>query len=114
MSRASAKKPSRMSAGPKSRMSVSPKSANGPHGSDCEFCGDQTGPCRKAIKALREELVEYLDKMFEARQRSFIKFIENDLNIEEQVDPRGENVLNTFYKNHNTVNKMYDNFRLCK
>ena len=66
------------------------------------------------IRALRKELIEYLDKLFETRQRNFIKFIENDLNIEEQLDPRNENVINAFYKNHNTVNKMYDNFRLCK
>ena len=40
------------------------------------------------IRALRKELIEYLDKLFETRQRNFIKFIENDLSIEEQVDPR--------------------------
>ena len=66
------------------------------------------------MKVLRKQLVDYLDELFEARQRNFIKFIENDLNIEEQLDPRNKNVLSTFYKNHNTVNKMYDNFRLCK
>ena len=52
--------------------------------------------------------------MFTEKQKSFIKFIEGDIDIETQVDVEGDNVLHSFYKNHNTVNKMYDNFRLCK
>ena len=66
------------------------------------------------IKVLRAELKEYVDRLFAQRQKDFINFIENDLQIEEQIDPSDKNVINTFYKNHNTVNKMYDNFRLCK
>ena len=72
----------------RTRMSRSKKSDDIDHDSDCEFCGDQKRPCKMSIKALRKELIEYLDKLFETRQRNFIKFIENDLSIEEQVDPR--------------------------
>ena len=66
------------------------------------------------IRVICSELKEYVDSLFSTRQKNFINFIENDLQIEEQIDPDDKNVINTFYKNHNTVNKMYDNFRLCK
>ena len=66
------------------------------------------------IKALRGELEEYLNELFERRQKEFIKFIENDFDIEDQVDPHSGDVISAFYKNHNTLNKMNDNFRLCK
>ena len=55
-----------------------------------------------------------LDTMFAKRMQEFIDFIENDLEIENQVNIESDTILTTFYKNHNTVNKMYDNFRLCK
>ena len=35
------------------------------------------------IKALRGELEEYLNELFERRQKEFIKFIENDFDIED-------------------------------
>lgn len=63
---------------------------------------------------MKEELLDYINELFHQRMKSLIKFIENDLSIEDQVNVDGDSVLDTFYKNHNTVNKMYDNFRLCK
>lgn len=87
---------------------------------DCELCGGQGygGPCEQAIEQLRDELrdelIGHINQLFEDRQKSFIKFIEDDLDIETQVNVDGENVVSTFYKHHNTMNKMMDNFRLCK
>ena len=84
------------------------------HDDNCEFCGNPQRPCKMIIKALRGELEEYLNELFERRQKEFIKFIENDFDIEDQVDPNSGDVISAFYKNHNTLNKMNDNFRLCK
>ena len=82
----------------------------------CELCNGHGygGPCQEAIIIVKDELKSYLDSMFAKRMQEFINFIENDLEIENQVNIESDTVLATFYKNHNTVNKMYDNFRLCK
>ena len=82
----------------------------------CELCNGTTfgEPCHEAIEKLRTELLELINSLFEKRQAEFIHFIENDLEIENQINVKSDDVLKTFYKNHNTVNKMYDNFRLCK
>jgi len=61
---------------------------------------------------LREELLEYIDEKFNYKIKEFRKFIEEDLDIEDQLNVDDDNVIGAFYKNHNTVNKMYDNFRL--
>ena len=53
------------------------------HDDDCEFCGNPQRPCKMIIKALRAELEEYLNQLFERRQKEFIKFIENDFDIED-------------------------------
>ena len=82
----------------------------------CKLCNGHGygGPCHEAIMKVKEELMNYVKSLFTKKQAEFINFIENDLEVENQVNVKSENVLKTFYKNHNTVNKMYDNFRLCK
>ena len=95
-------------------MSHSARASSIPHDDDCEFCGNPTRPCKKIIKILREELEQYLSQLFEKRHKEFIDFIEGDFDIEDQVDPNSENVISTFYKKHNSMNKMNDNMRLCK
>lgn len=46
--------------------------------------------------------------------KEFIDFIEDKLEVEDQVDVTKENVIDTFYKKNNTVNKMNENFRLLE
>ena len=67
---------------------------------------------QKKLDDLRAELLDYIDEKFDVKQKEFRKFIEEDLDIEDQLNVDDDNVINAFYKNHNTVNKMYDNFRL--
>ena len=46
--------------------------------------------------------------------KEFIDFIEDKLEVEDQVDVTKENVIDTFYKKNNTMNKMNENFRLLE
>lgn len=46
--------------------------------------------------------------------QEFINFIEDSIDVEEQVDPEKDNVIHTFYRDHNTLHKMNENFRLLE
>ena len=46
--------------------------------------------------------------------QEFIDFIEEVVAYEDQIDTDQDNVIHAFYKEHNTLNKMNENFRLLE
>ena len=55
-----------------------------------------------------------INELFVKRMREFIDFIEDSLEVTDQIDVNQPNVIDAFYKEHNTLNKMNENFRLRK
>ena len=46
--------------------------------------------------------------------QEFVEFIEEYVNVDDQVDVTQDNVIHAFYREHNTLNKMNENFRLLE
>lgn len=46
--------------------------------------------------------------------KEFTDFIEEVVEVEDQTDPDNNNIIHAFYRNHNTLNKMNENFRLLE
>ena len=46
--------------------------------------------------------------------QEFIAFIEEVVDVDDQIDVEKDNVVHTFYREHNTLNKMNENFRLLE
>ena len=46
--------------------------------------------------------------------KEFIEFIEESLDIDDQIDPEKDNVIHAFYREHNTLQKTNENFRLLE
>ena len=46
--------------------------------------------------------------------KEFIEFIEEYVNVEDQIDVDGDNVIHAFYREHNTLQKTHENFRLLE
>ena len=46
--------------------------------------------------------------------KEFIEFIEEYIDVDEQIDPNQDNIIHTFYREHNTLQKMHENFRLLE
>lgn len=82
----------------------------------CSRCKGESfkRPCLDYVDELRDEFRTLIEKLFHKRMREFIDFIEDKLEVEDQVDVTKENVIDTFYKKNNTVNKMNENFRLLE
>ena len=43
-----------------------------------------------------------------------MEFIEESLDVDDQINPDSENVIHAFYREHNTLHKMNENFRLLE
>ena len=46
--------------------------------------------------------------------QEFIAFIEETVDIDDQIDTNKDDVIHAFYREHNTLNKMNENFRLLE
>ena len=46
--------------------------------------------------------------------QEFIDFIEEVVDVDDQTDPEKENIIHAFYRNHNTLQKTNENFRLLE
>ena len=46
--------------------------------------------------------------------QEFVDFIEDTLEVTDQIDVNKDHVIDAFYREHNTLNKMNENFRLRK
>jgi len=46
--------------------------------------------------------------------KEFIDFIEESLDVDDQIDVENDNVIHSFYREHNTLQKMNENFRLLE
>ena len=46
--------------------------------------------------------------------QEFIDFIEEVVDVKDQTDPNADNIIHAFYRDHNTLNKMNENFRLLE
>ena len=63
---------------------------------------------------MKKELHDHIEQLFRKRMQEFIDFIEEVVAYEEQIDTDQDNVIHAFYKEHNTLNKMNENFRLLE
>lgn len=83
---------------------------------DCPKCRGQTDkrPCLEWVEILREEFTVHIDGLFRKKMQEFIDFIEEYLNVEDQIDPEQDNVIHAFYRKHNTLQKTNENFRLLE
>ena len=52
--------------------------------------------------------------LFRNKMQEFIEFIEEVVDVDDQIDVDKDNVVHTFYRDHNTLNKMNENFRLLE
>ena len=52
--------------------------------------------------------------LFRNKMQEFIEFIEEVVDVDDQIDVEKDNVVHTFYRDHNTLNKMNENFRLLE
>jgi len=55
-----------------------------------------------------------IQTLFRKKMQEFIEFIEEYVHVEEQVDVNNDNVIHTFYRKHNTLQKTNENFRLLE
>ena len=46
--------------------------------------------------------------------KEFIDFVEDYIEVEDQIDPEQDNVIHAFYRKHNTLQKTNENFRLLE
>ena len=46
--------------------------------------------------------------------QEFIDFIEEVVDVDDQIDPEKDHVIHSFYRKHNTLQKMNENFRLLE
>jgi len=83
---------------------------------DCPKCRGETDkrPCLEWVDILREEFTSHIDGLFSRRMQEFIDFIEEYINLEDQIDPEQDNVIHAFYRKHNTLQKTNENFRLLE
>ena len=94
--------------------SASRNSKYGPH--ICVKCEgrEDKRPCKEYIDILRDEFTILIENLFRKRMQEFIDFIEDTLEVTDQVDVNKDHVIDSFYREHNTLNKMNENFRLRK
>lgn len=59
-------------------------------------------------------MIIYIDGLFGKRMQEFVDFIEDTLEVTDQVDVNKDHVIDAFYREHNTLNKMNENFRLLE
>ena len=97
---------------------VSPRDTS-PQNSDysgvCPKCKDVgKKPCLEQIDILRNEFTIYIDGLFRQKMKEFINFIEEYVEVKDQIDPEQDNIIHAFYREHNTLQKMSENFRLLE
>ena len=46
--------------------------------------------------------------------QEFIEFVEEVVDVDDQIDTSKDDVIHAFYREHNTLNKMHENFRLLE
>ena len=71
-------------------------------------------PCLEWAEILREEFMIYIDGLFHRKMKEFSDFIEEVVDVDDQVDPDQNNIIHAFYREHNTLHKMNENFRLLE
>ena len=66
------------------------------------------------VEILRNEFTIQIDGLFREKMKEFIEFIEEYISVEDQVDPDQDHIIHAFYREHNTLNKTNENFRLLE
>ena len=71
-------------------------------------------PCEEWVTILRDEFTIRIDGLFRAKMKEFSDFIEEIVDVDDQIDPEADNVIHAFYRNHNTLHRTNENFRLLE
>ena len=83
---------------------------------DCPKCRGKSSkqPCEDWVEILRNEFKDHINVLFRKKMQEFIEFIEEVVDVEDQIDVSKDHVIHTFYREHNTLQKMNENFRLLE
>mgnify|MGYP006975444287 CR=1 FL=1 len=71
-------------------------------------------PCLEWVEELRNEFTDYINELFRKKMQEFIEFIEETVDVDDQIDTDQDHVIHAFYREHNTLQKMNENFRLLE
>ena len=83
---------------------------------NCPKCNgtSEKRPCEEWVQLLEEKFTDYINELFRKKMQEFIDFIEEAVDVEDQIDPEQDHVIHSFYRQHNTLQKMHENFRLLE
>ena len=83
---------------------------------NCPKCLGQSEkrPCEEWVAELRTDFTDYIDALFRKKMQEFIEFIEETVDVDDQIDTDKDHVIHAFYREHNTLQKMHENFRLLE
>ena len=52
---------------------------------------------------LEDKFKDYIDELFRKKMQEFIDFIEEAVDIDDQIDLENDHVIHSFYREHNTL-----------
>ena len=58
---------------------------------------------RDQVKMLEIKFKDYIDDLFRKKMQEFVDFIEEAVDIDDQIDLENDHVIHSFYREHNTL-----------
>ena len=55
------------------------------------------------VKMLEIKFKDYIDDLFRKKMQEFVDFIEEAVDIDDQIDLENDHVIHSFYREHNTL-----------
>ena len=82
---------------------------------DCPKChGNSYQLCEDFVDQIRKEFTDHIELLFRKKMQEFVDFIEEVIDVEDQIDVDKDHVIHAFYRKHNSLQKINENFRLLE